>query len=105
MNEFIHSISKNNQRVISTDDMTRTGSRTGSRLGASDPFEESFEVRGRENVTEDIRNAFRGEGLPGIVKDISATSQAGTNICNKLASKWNCSTDAAEIIFDTVVNG
>lgn len=42
MNEFIHSISKNNQRVISTDDMTRTGSRTGSRLGASDPFEESF---------------------------------------------------------------
>lgn len=68
-------------------------------------FEESFSVRERENVYEDIKNAFMQEGLPGIVKDISVTSQAGTNICNKLANKWNCSKDAAEIIFDTVVNG
>ena len=83
----------------------RKGVRRGTRRGESDPFEESFSVRERENVTEDIRNAFREEGLPGIVRDISATSQAGTNICKRLSNKWNCSQDAAEIIFDTVVSG
>ena len=79
--------------------------RRGSRRGESDPFEESFSVRERENVTEDIKSAFREEGLPGIVRDISATSQAGTNICKRLSNKWNCSQDAAEIIFDTIVSG
>ena len=83
----------------------RKGIRRGSRRGESDPFEESFSVRERENVTEDIKSAFREEGLPGIVRDLSATSQAGTNICKRLSNKWNCSQDAAEIIFDTVVSG
>lgn len=36
MNEFIHSISKNNQRVISDDKTAHSGSRTGSRKGNSD---------------------------------------------------------------------
>lgn len=83
----------------------RRGKRHGSRKGEADPFEEMFEVQSKFDTKSDVTEAFKKEGLPGLVVDISSQSPAGQNICESLARKWGCSVDAAEIVFDTVVNG